>query len=219
MPDRPVLRTALLFLVSAALGALAVWSWTRQSVDAARPATTLVVERMREVARLETLDLAVYKKIAYAPEPVPTGALWKDVLAWARSSLFPTRGRAIVFGTVHLGLDLTKLDANHLRVGTTRVEVVLPPLQATAELKPAETEVIDSNLDSAQTALLLGLAKSAFEREALDSPELREKARGSAERALTGLLLSLGFREVVFVEKLPGTSGAGRHLASSRTRR
>ncbi len=199
-PRRGSLRMVLLLLAGAAVGAVAVWALWQRQPGATVPPTPLVVDRMREVARLETLDLQVYKKIAYGPEPTPSGALWSDVLAWAKSSLFPSRGRAIVFGTVHLGVDLSKLDARRLRVQGGRIEVALPPLQAQVELRPGETEIIASNLDSAQTAQLLELARSAFEREVLADPALQAKARGSAERALTGLLLSLGFREVVFVD-------------------
>ncbi|HZX43547.1 MAG TPA: DUF4230 domain-containing protein [Myxococcaceae bacterium] len=199
-PRRGSLRMVLLLLAGAAVGAVAVWALWQRQPGANVPPTPLVVDRMREVARLETLDLQVYKKIAYGPEPTPSGALWSDVLAWAKSSLFPSRGRAIVFGTVHLGVDLSKLDARRLRVQGGRIEVALPPLQAQVELRPGETEIIASNLDSAQTAQLLELARSAFEREVLADPALQAKARGSAERALTGLLLSLGFREVIFVD-------------------
>jgi len=185
-------------------GAVAFWALTRHPDAPAPPAAPVVVERMREVARLEALELQVYKKISYAPEPEPTGALWKDVLAWARTSLFPSRGRAIVFGTVHLGVDLSKLDSRRIRIHGGRIEVALPPTVAQVELRPGETEIISSNLDSAQTAQLLELARTAFEREAQADPALQARARGSAERALTGLLLSLGFREVVFVDALPG---------------
>ena len=185
-------------------GAVAFWALTRHPDAPAPPAAPVVVERMREVARLEALELQVYKKISYAPEPEPTGALWKDVLAWARTSLFPSRGRAIVFGTVHLGVDLSKLDSRRIRIHGGRIEVALPPTVAQVELRPGETEIIASNLDSAQTAQLLELARTAFEREAQADPALQARARGSAERALTGLLLSLGFREVVFVDALPG---------------
>jgi hypothetical protein len=190
------------------LGAGAVWMLGHRAEGPAVPPTPVVVDRMREVARLETLELQVYKKIAYAPEPTPTGALWSDVLSWAKATLFPSRGRAIVFGTVHLGVDLAKLDARRLRIQGSRIEVALPPMQAQVELRPGETEVIASNLDSAQTAHLLELARTAFEREVMADPALQARARGSAERALTGLLLSLGFREVVFVDAL-GPSGAG----------
>jgi hypothetical protein len=206
--QRPGPRTAVLCLFAAAVGALFMW-WVRRPSEPPPPPTPLVIERMREVARLETLDIQVYKKVAYAPDPMPTGAIWSDVLAWARQALIPSRGKAIVFGTVHLGLDLSKLDAQHLRVTGQRVEVVLPPLQVRAELKPGETEVIASNLDSLQTAQLLQLAREAFERETLATPDLRQRAVGSAQRALTGLLLSLGFREVVFVDSLPSALGAG----------
>jgi len=201
-------RTVLPLLAGVVLGAIAVWAIGQRAVAPSVPPTPLVVDRMREVARLETLELQVYKKIAYAPEPTPTGALWSDVLAWAKSTLFPSHGRAIVFGTVHLGVDLGKLDARRLRIQGSRIEVALPPMQARVELRPAETEVIASNLDSAQTAQLLELARTAFEREVMADPALQAKARGSAERALTGLLLSLGFREVVFVDAL-GPSGSG----------
>ena len=202
------IRTVLLVLAGVAAGAGLVWMVTHRQSAAEVPPTPLVVDRMREVARLETLDLHVYKKISYEPEPMPSGALWKDVLAWAKSSLFPTRGRAIVFGTVHLGLDLSKLDARRVRIAGSRIEVALPPMQAQVELRPGETEVISSNLDSAQTAQLLELARGAFEREVMADPALQARARGSAERALTGLLMSLGFREVVFVDAIRPT-GAG----------
>jgi hypothetical protein len=164
-----------------------------------------VVVAVREVARLETLDVNVYKKVGYAPEPVGTGNVWHDVLLWAKAALLPSHGRAIVFGTVHVGLDTRTLDARALAVHGDRVEVVLPPLQTRAEVRPGETEVIESNLDSAQTAELLELARLAFEAEARADTGLQARARASAERALRGLLLSLGFREVHFVPSVAGT--------------
>jgi hypothetical protein len=207
-PRATSFRTVLLVLAGGVVGAGLVWVLSHRHPEPGLPPAPLVVDRIREVARLETLDLQVYKKIAYAPEPTPSGALWKDVLAWAKSSLFPSHGRAIVFGTVHLGLDLSKLDARRLRIQGNRIEIALPPLQAQVELRPGETEIISSNLDSAQTAQLLALAKEAFEREVMADPSLQARARGSAERALTGLCLSLGFREVVFVDGFR-PSGAG----------
>jgi hypothetical protein len=204
---RSTLRTLLLVVAGGVIASAVTWALLHRALTPAVPPTPLVVERMREVARLQTLDLVVYKKIAYAPEPTPTGALWSDVLTWAKTSLFPSRGRAIVFGTVHLGVDLSKLDARRLHIQGSRVEVALPPLQAQVELRPGETEVISSNLDSAQTAQLLELARTAFEREVMADPALQAKARGSTERALTGLLLSLGFREVVFVDATSSGSG------------
>jgi len=162
-----------------------------------------VALRVREVARLETLEVSLYKKVAYAPEPVPAGSFWGDVLGWARHALRPPQGRAIVFAEAHLGLDLGRIGPESLRVAGREVWVALPPLVATIELLPGETEIIGSNLDSAETARLLELARIAFEREVVADARLRERARGSAERALRGLLLGLGFSEVHFVDALP----------------
>jgi hypothetical protein len=171
--------------------------------------TPTVLERVREVARLETLDINVYKKVGYSPEPVATGNVWSDVWQWAKATLAPSRGRAIVFGTVHIGLDLQHLDANALAIHGGQVDVVLPPLETRAEVRPAEIEVIKSNLDSTQTGQLLELARVAFEQDARADAALQARARASAERAIRGLLLSLGFRDVRFVAERQGGSGAG----------
>jgi hypothetical protein len=162
-----------------------------------------VVTRIREVARLETLDVALYKKIAFAPEPAAADSLWGDVAGWLRHTFRTPRGKAIVFADAHLGLDLAKLDGSSVRVSGREVWVVLPPLRATVELRPGDTEVIGSNLDSAETARLLELAKVAFEREVDADRALRERARASAERQIRGLLATLGFGEVHFVDALP----------------
>lgn len=199
-------RVAFVLGAGLVLAGLLVVFATRQAAPVAQAPT--IVERMREVARLETLDVNVYKKVGYAPEPEPTGHFWADVLLWAKSALAPSRGRAIVFGTVHVGFDLSRLDTSALALRGNQVEVVLPPLVTRAEVHPGETEVIQSNLDSAQTGQLLELARVAFEQDARADAGLQARASASAERALRGLLLSLGFREVHFVSSLPGR-GAG----------
>jgi hypothetical protein len=76
------------------------------------------------------------------------------------------------------------------------------------ELKPGETEVIGSNLGTVETAQLFELARSAFEREIGADVRLRDQARGAAERAIRGLLLDLGFRDIHFVERLPALAGS-----------
>ena len=48
----------------------------------------------------------------------------------------------------------------------------------------------------------------AFEQEVRADSRLRQRARDSAERSLRALLLTLGYREVLFVESLP-TATAG----------
>jgi hypothetical protein len=199
----------LLGLLSVALGLSLVLLVQAKAQHGPSVEVPTVVERMRDVARLETLDVNVYKKVGYAPEPIPTGSVWRDVLLWAKSVLAPSRGRAIVFGTVRVGLDLGALEASTLAIRGDTVEVVLPPLVTRAEVRPAETEVISSNLDSAQTAELLELARVAFEQDARADAALQARARASAERALRRLLFSLGFRDVRFVPALQAGSGAG----------
>ena len=61
----------MLLLAGVAVGAVAVWALARGPAGPVLPPTPLVVERMREVARLETLDLQVYKKSPMPPSRFP----------------------------------------------------------------------------------------------------------------------------------------------------
>ncbi len=170
------------------------------------PDPPAVLTRIREVARLETLEVAVYKKVTFEPQPVEADSFWGDVAGWLRHTIRAPRGKAIVFATARLGLDLSRLDSSSIRVDGRDVYVVLPPIQATVELRPDETEIIGSNLDSEETAKLFDLAKTAFERELQSDGALRSRARSSAERQIRALLVTLGFAEVRFVDALPGAS-------------
>jgi hypothetical protein len=172
------------------------------------PGPPAVVLRAREAARLETLDVSLYKKVSFAPEPEPSASLWGDVTTWVRYAVRAPHGKAIVFAEAHVALDLEGLTDDKVRVSGRKVWMVLPPLRVSVELKPEETEVIGSNLDSAQTARLFDLAKNAFEREVAADARLQGRARASAERAIRALLTQLGFLEVEFVPSLPA------HLAS-----
>jgi hypothetical protein len=202
-------RRALLVVVLALAGGLGLGLGLRLARRApAVPDPPAVVLRIREVARLETLDVALYKKVTFAPEPTEGETLWSDVSGWLRHTFRTPRGKAIVFADAHLGLDLSRLDAASVRVAGSEVWVVLPPMLVTVELRPGETEVIGSNLDSAETARLLELARDAFAREVQADRALRERARASAERQIRALLATLGFTAVHFVDALPVTGSS-----------
>ena len=199
---RKLFLLAALCALSALGGGLLAFSLLRKPA-AKEPEAPSVVQRIRESARLETLDVTLYKKITFAPDPQPADSIWGSVSSFARYAVHPPRGRAIVFAEAHLSVDLRKLDDRSLRVTGKRVQIVLPKVETKVELRPGETEIIGSNLDSAETALLFALAKEAFEREVSQDAALREKAAESARRSLKALIFALGFWQVEFVEALP----------------
>src|SRR5512142_2743751 len=202
-----LVRTLLLTL-ALGLGAGAGAVLVSRAFPARRPLPDppAVVTQVREVAELETLHVSLYKKVSFAPDPAEADSVWGDLAGWLRYTFREPRGKAIVFADAHLGLDLQKLDVQSLRGQGRAVEVTLPPVKVEVVLKPGDTEVIGSNRDSAQTARLFELARQAFEREVAADAALRERARGSAERAIRGLLLSVGFDEVRFTDGgAPGT--------------
>ena len=195
---RNLLAVAAL-LLAFALGALA-WHFAHHA--ARLPDAPALIVKVREVARLETLDVTLYKKVDFAPDPRPSESGWVQFTQWVKEGISPSRGRAIVFAVAHLSLDLRKLAASSLRVSGRRVEVVLPPVQTRVELLPAQTEVIGSNLDSQQTAALFEAAKTGFESDVNGDPALQQRARESAQQTLKSLFVGLGFTEVAFVDKL-----------------
>ena len=186
-------------LACAAGGAYVFWA-LKLAPQRRLPDPPALVLQMREVARLTTLEVSLYKKVSFEPHPGQTDALWKDVFNWARFTLNPKKGKAIVFADAQVGFDFARLDRDSVRLSGDTVEIVLPPMEVRVELKPGETEVIGSNLDSADTAELFALAKEAFEQEVRQDAELQGRARRGAQIALEVFLRQAGFRQVRFVE-------------------
>ena len=200
LPEMRNLLAVAALLLAFALGAGLVWHLSHR--EGRLPDAPALVLKIREVARLETLDVSLYKKIDFSPDPREQATVWASLAQWASYTVRPPRGRAIVFAVAHLGLDLRKLDTDSLRVTGRRVEVVLPRVQTEVELRPAEVEIIGSNLNSEQTAQLFERARNAFEAEVVADKVLQERARESARQSLRSLFVGLGFSEVAFVEKL-----------------
>ena len=197
---KTVLALAAL-LLAFALGAGVVWHFAHR--PAPMPDERALVLRVREVARLQSLDVTLYKKVELAPDPREQGSLWSSVSQWATYAVHPPKGRAIIFAQAHLGLDLRKLDVNGLRVEGRRAFVVLPRVETTVELLPAETEIIGSNLDSAQTAELFDKARLAFAQQVSSDKGLQDRAQQSAQASLRALFTGLGFTQIDFVQQLP----------------
>jgi len=204
---RSLAPVAVACLLAAALGAGAMWHFTHR--EPPLPDAPALAVKVREVARLQTLDVSLYKKVSFAPDPRETGSIWGDLFQWASYSLRPPRGKAIVFAEAHLSVDLARMNASSLRVTGRRVEAVLPEVQVQVELKPAETEVIGSNLDSKETAQLFELARAAFQREVEADQALKARAHASAEQSLRALFVGLGFTEVAFLKELPPLASRG----------
>lgn len=192
---------AKLLLVGLAIGAGAVVAWRLvQPGRAPPPDAPAVVEKVRQVARLEALQVSLYKKITFTPEPTEAASVWGDLAGWLRHAVARPHGKAIVFAEARVGLDVGRLQAGDVTVRGREATIVLPPLEVVVELKPGETEIIGSNLDSAETARLLELAKEAFHREVASDRALQGRARVAAEHALSALLLRVGLDQVTFVE-------------------
>src|ERR1041385_7164818 len=103
------MRNLLAVVLAFALGALVVWHFTHASPQL--PDAPGLIVKVREVARLETLDVTLYKKLDFAPDPHYSDSTWEMVVQYLRKP----RGRAIIFAIAHLSLDLRKLDESSLR--------------------------------------------------------------------------------------------------------
>lgn len=199
------LRTLLFGLFTGAVAAagaiVAFIAFVHPTRGRQLPDPPALIERVREVARLESLDVAVYKKVAFQPDPQPADSLLGQMATWALYTADPPEGRAIVFADAHLGLDVSKLEAGSIVVSGETVTLVLPPVTTSVEIRPGETEVVRSNLDSAGTASLLEKARWEIKADVEHDAALRAKARASAERALRALFLAAGFSRVEFTDR------------------
>ena len=182
-------------LLAAALGALAVWHFTHRSPELPDPPA--LVLKVREVARLETLDVSLYKKLDFSPDPRPTGSTWGDVAQWATYSLRPPRGRAIIFADAHLSIDLRNLVQDRVaRVELDLLRVEIPDEDDASSAPHAAERALPrgraGELEGEVAATALG-----------EATDLVIEARASAEQTLRSLFVGLGFTEVEFVKELP----------------
>src|SRR2546423_3793075 len=85
-------------LLAAALGAGAVWHFAHHEQPLPDPPALVV--KVRQVARLQSLDVSLYKKVTFAPDParparsgpiLPTGPATRRVHPRARPSSSPWR--------------------------------------------------------------------------------------------------------------------------------
>jgi len=163
-----------------------------------REAPPTVLERLRAVSRLQVLDVSVTRKVTLRPEPVAQATLPGALAQWARFTVAPPSGTALVAAEAHFSLDLSRLRPDAVQVRAGRVELTLPAAEVAGELAPEQTQVLASNLDSEQTTALLAAAQRDFARSLANDPRLGQSARLAAERSLGALVLALGFQEVRF---------------------
>src|SRR4051794_38551136 len=91
------LRWLLLLLLAAGGGAYAMHALHTPPVKDKSLDSATIVMRIREVVRLETLDVSVHKKMSFTPDPTPQGSVLEELWSWAKHTLKPPKGRAIVF--------------------------------------------------------------------------------------------------------------------------
>ncbi|HEX7500720.1 MAG TPA: DUF4230 domain-containing protein, partial [Polyangia bacterium] len=61
------------------------------------PDPAAVAVQVREIARLETLEVSLYKKVTFTPDPSPADSFWGDVVGWLRHTFATPAGKAIIF--------------------------------------------------------------------------------------------------------------------------
>ena len=188
----------------AVLSVLGVATWLRPRLPGhvEGPDAATVVDRLREVARLEVLDARLTNHVRWEPDPPPSKSLGADVLEWARATVFPRRAEAIAVGDAHCFLDLRHLDAKSVRRVGDALEVVLPPMQVSVELLPGETRFLHSSLDAAQTGDFLVFARARLQADAERDASLSEQAARSAEAQLRTVLQTFGVSRVIIVKSL-----------------
>lgn len=158
------------------------------------PDPVTIIQEVRSLARLETIQYSVEKIIVAESGQGPFGFLFGDRLLF------------VAHGTVIAGVDLEDLGPDDLWVEEGVLHVRLP-----------EAEVFIAALDNEQSyiydrevgALTRGNqqleteARQAAEQEILDAAltdGILEQAQLNAENFLYRLLLDLGFPDVIFVE-------------------
>jgi hypothetical protein len=162
------------------------------------PDPVTVIQQVRSLARLETVQYTVQKIITAESGQGPFGFLFGDRLL------------LVAHGSVIAGIDLAKLQYGDIRIdtGNGTITVILPPAEIFVyTLDNEKTEVY-----SRETSLfapkkdLETLARQAAEKEILDAAlkdGILDVALTNGQAYLERFLISLGLKRVVFMTATP----------------
>lgn len=171
-----------------------------QVADVLNPTPTIlpdpitIVRSVRSLARLETIEYAIEKVITAESMQGPFGFLFGDRLI------------LVAHGEVLAGVDLNKLGPKDLWLEGGVLYVRLPdPEIFVSALDNEKTYVYsrETGLLTRGSLTLEGAARSAAEREienAATENGILIQARRNAESYLYGLLVQLGYPEVIFIQ-------------------
>lgn len=156
------------------------------------PDPVTIIHDVRSLARLETIQYSVEKIIVAESGQGPFGFLFGDRLLF------------VAHGTVIAGVDLEKLQPEHLRIESVVLYIQLPEAEVFAAILDNDQSYI---YDRELGALTRGNqqleteARRAAEDEILNAAlddNILQQAQLNAENFLFRLLLDLGFPEVIF---------------------
>lgn len=157
------------------------------------PDPVTIINQVRPLARLETIQYSVEKIITAEIGQEFFGALFGDRLLF------------VAHGVVIAGMDLSKLTADNLRIHNGILEITLPEAEIfVATLDNEKSYVYDRVTGGLrrQDEELETLARQAAEkeiREAALGDGILDQARLNAEVFLERLLDDLGFEQVIFL--------------------
>ena len=156
------------------------------------PDPVTVINQVRPLARLETIQYSVEKIITAETGQEIFGALFGDRLLF------------VAHGVVIAGVDLSKLTPEDLRIQNGILEIALPEAEIfVATLDNEKSYVYDreTGIFRRQDQALETLARQAAEREIREAAVgdgILTQARINAEVFLECLLDDLGFEKVIF---------------------
>lgn len=194
------IRTVISLCFTVGVVAAGAWFFQHSVRAFSHPEPGALVEQVKEVARLQTLEVRLATAVEHVPDPKLAPTFTGQVLSWAAYNLRAKKGRALVSGVARVSLDLSELDASAFHFDNDRVILVMPPMTTSVDIDLDRTEIVASNLNSSDTAELFEKGRRSLTMQVERNETLQQQARTAAQNALQKLLLSAGFREVVFVD-------------------
>lgn len=165
-----------------------------------QPDQAAVLRQVRQVARLTLLEVNLYRKIVFQPDPPAPDGMLHALWLFAANHLRTQSGKVIVFAQGSVGIDVSQLAIDGLHLSEDgSAEVALPPLWYELRILPGETEVIASNLTSEQTAALLAEAEKVMLHQLQTDTHLQQKANQAAQQWFSSWLARMGYTQVRFV--------------------
>lgn len=157
----------------------------------------IIISKLKNASKLSTVEVSLTKYVYNTDE---LSNIWDDIIG--RDKVFLARTEA----TLKLGIDLSKIEQDDIRIRGTSIQIKLPPVEVINFSYPAEKFEVDVNISDFDTDKINRKKAHKIDKiyqaaelqiwEHIDEIGMHKTVEDKTEKLIRKILENLGFTEI-----------------------